>query len=255
MGFKLYDRAYFNYLVEPSTDIELFKENFPKMEYGIFLEFVDGILNNIEREIANYKLGLSEKEIKELKDFPEFRLLQEKKRYALSRKREYANKMQEQANSFTIPYRNIIFATMPSGNVCLEQDLKNIDEENYGKFKEALIRLRNNDRDFNTEKQKPMSGKSICNGLYEIKDFQFRLVYMIIDKETVLAIMAEDKIKETSSKKKTRQPAQRKMLVINQVKKYQELLQDEEKKQQIIALNDTIYEKLMAKLSKGRNVK
>lgn len=255
MGFKIYDKAYFNYLVEPSTDIEFFKNKFPKMEYSIFLEFVDSILNNIEREIANYKFGLSEEEIEELKDFPEFRLLQEKKRYTLNQKREYANKMQEQSNSFTISYRNIIFATMPSGNICLEQDLKNIDEENYEKFKEALIRLRNNDQDFNTEKQKPMSGKGVCNGLYEIKGFQFRLIYMIIDSETVLAIMAEDKIKETSSKRKTRQPAQRKMLVINQVKKYQELLQDEEKKQQIIALNDVIYEKLIAKLSKGRNVK
>ena len=120
---------------------------------------------------------------------------------------------------------------------------------------ETLTRLRNNDRNFSSEKQKPMIGKTVCSGLYEIKAFQFRLIYMIVNKDTVLAVMAEDKIKDTSSKKKVRQPAQRKELVESQVKYYQELLKDEVKKTEIIAQNDAIYDELVDILSKGRKVK
>ena len=135
------------------------------------------------------------------------------------------------------------------------QDLKDIDEENYDKFLGTLKRLRNNDTDFNAEKQKPLTGSNALKGLYEIKAFQFRLIYMIINKDTVLAIMAEDKIKDTASLKKLRQPAERKELVKAQIKYYQQAWQDETLRAKIIAENDCLYEELVNGLSKGREVK
>lgn len=255
MGYNLYDKAYFNYLGETSVDIQEFMTEFPKMEYTNFWGLTDGILNNIESEIKKYSDGLTPAEQEELNDFTEYRLLNEKKRYTLNKRKEYMDKMQEQEKNLEELYRNIIFATTPSGNVCLMQDLKDIDLENYDKFLETLTRLRNNDCNFSSEKQKPMNSKSVCGGLYEVKAFQFRLIYMIVNKDTVLAVMAEDKIKDTSSKKKTRQPAQRKELVESQVKYYQELLKDDVKRDEIIAYNNAIYDELVSILSKGRKVK
>ena len=255
MGYTLYDKAYFNYLSESSVDMQEFIDEFPKMEYANFLNLTAGILSDIDIEIKKYTDGLTVEEQEELNDFSEYLLLLEKKRYTLNKRKEYMDIIQEQEANLEETYRNIIFATTPSGNVCLEQDLKDIDLENYDKFLEALTRLRNNDRNFSSEKQKPMVGKNVCRGLYEIKAFQFRLIYMIVNKDTVLAIMAEDKIKDTSSKKKTRQPAQRKELVESQVKYYQELLKNEDEKEKIIAQNDAIYDELVDILSKGRRVK
>ena len=254
MGLTAYNRVFFGYLASASYDMGSFKNEFPSMKYTNFLELVDGLLEKIASEIADYSEGLSPEEQVELNDFPEYRLLLEKQKYCLVRKQEYLETLKEQKENKVSPLRNIIFAKTPVGNPCLMQDLKTIYKENYDKFLNTLERLRNNDRDFNSEKQKPMNGDGCLNGLYEIKDRQFRLIYMVINKDTVLAIMAEDNIKDTSSLKKTRQPFERKLLVSKQVKKYQEQLKDPVLREQILAENEEIYQRLVSELSKGRKV-
>lgn len=255
MGLAAYNKVFFYYLVDASFNMKAFKEEFPIIEYANFLELIDGLLDKIAKEIEVFKEGLSAEEIEELRKFPEYKLLLEKQEYALARKQEYLEQRQVQVDNEKEAYRNIIFAKTPAGNPCLMQDLKDIDEENYDKFLGTLKRLRNNDTDFNAEKQKPLTGSNALKGLYEIKAFQFRLIYMIINKDTVLAILAEDKIKDTTSVKKLRQPAERKELVKDQIKYYQKAWQDEILRAQIIAENDQIYEELVNELSKGRKVK
>lgn len=255
MSLAAYNKVFFYYLVDTSFNMKAFVNEFPIMEYANFLELVDGLLEKIAREIESFKEGLSPEEIEELRNFSEYELLLEKQKYTLARKQEYLEQRQVQADNEKEAYRNIIFAKTPAGNPCLMQDLKDIDEENYDKFLETLKRLRNNDTDFNAEKQKPLTGSNALKGLYEIKAFQFRLIYMIINKDTVLVILAEDKVKDTTSVKKLRQSAERKELVKDQIKYYQKAWQDETLREQIIAKNDHIYEELVRVLSKGRKVK
>lgn len=255
MSLAAYNKVFFYYLVDTSFNMKAFVNEFPIMEYANFLELVDGLLEKIAREIESFKEGLSPEEIEELRNFSEYELLLEKQKYTLARKQEYLETLKEQKENKVSSLRNVIFAKTPAGNPCLMQDLKTIYKENYDKFLNTLERLRNNDRDFNSEKQKPMDGGSCLNGLYEIKDYQFRLIYMIINKDTVLAILAEDNIKDTSSLKKTRQPFERKLLVSKQVKKYQEQLKDPILRAQILAENEEIYQQLVDELSKGRKVK
>lgn len=255
MGLEAFNKAFFSYLSSASYDMETFKHEFPTEEYTNFLELVDGLLEKISSEIADFSEGLSPDEQAELNDFLEYRLLLEKQKYCLVKKQEYLETLKGQEENKAMPLRNIIFARTGTNNICLLQDKKRINKENYDKFLEALTRLRNNDRNFNSEKQKPMSGDSCLNGLYEIKGYQFILIYMIINSDTVLAIMAEDKIKDTSSTKKTRQPFERKLLVSNQVKEYQEKLQNPGLREQILAENEEIYKQLIDELSKGRKVR
>ena len=83
----------------------------------------------------------------------------------------------------------VVFAKNTLGNVIA---IKHIEEiEKYGDEKyEALLglieRLQAGDTDFNAEKQRPLISSDKLKGIYELKDFQVRLIYMREGEYTVI---------------------------------------------------------------------
>ena len=83
----------------------------------------------------------------------------------------------------------LLFARNKFGNVMLQRDLNDIKkygDDKYGDVLALLERVANGDTDFNSEKQKPLASSNKLKGIYEMKDFQLRLIYMREGEYTVV---------------------------------------------------------------------
>jgi hypothetical protein len=75
----------------------------------------------------------------------------------------------------------VLFAKNPAGNVmALKQfeDIKDYGDDKYETLIGLLKRLMSGDTDFNQEKQRQLRSSDKLKGIYELKDFQIRLIYM-----------------------------------------------------------------------------
>lgn len=83
----------------------------------------------------------------------------------------------------------IIFAKNINGNMMAAkhfEDIKKYGDDKYEALMGLLGRLAAGDTDFNTEKQRPLISSKALKGIYELKDFQIRLIYMRENEYTVV---------------------------------------------------------------------
>ena len=83
----------------------------------------------------------------------------------------------------------VVFAKNTFGNLIALKHIEDIAKYSDEKF-EALLglieRLKGGDTDFNAEKQKQLISSDKLKGVYELKDFQVRLIYMREGEYTVI---------------------------------------------------------------------
>jgi len=83
----------------------------------------------------------------------------------------------------------VVFAKNQFGNVmALKQfeDVKSYGDDKYQDLLSLLDRLLNGDTDFNQEKQRPLRSSDKLKGIYELKAYQIRLIYMREGEYTVV---------------------------------------------------------------------
>ena len=83
----------------------------------------------------------------------------------------------------------LLFARNKFGNVMIQRDLNDIKKFGDEKYRDILAlieRVANGDTDFNAEKQKPLVSSNKLKGIYEMKDFQLRLIYMREGEYTII---------------------------------------------------------------------
>ena len=75
----------------------------------------------------------------------------------------------------------LVFARNSAGNTMIEKSLSEIEkygDEKYGNTLALIERVANGDTDFNCEKQRHLTSSAKLKGIYEMKGFQIRLIYM-----------------------------------------------------------------------------
>ncbi len=75
----------------------------------------------------------------------------------------------------------LLFARNELGKIMIEghiEDIKSFNDDKYKDLIELLIRLESGKTTFNVEKQKMLSNNRNYKGIYELKGFQVRLIYM-----------------------------------------------------------------------------
>ena len=91
----------------------------------------------------------------------------------------------------------VVFARNTYDNIMCRKDFEDI--ESYGDDKYDLLlglldRLYAGDTNFNSEKQRPLASSAKLKGIYELKDYQIRLIYMREGEYTVVigAVVKKD---------------------------------------------------------------
>lgn len=83
----------------------------------------------------------------------------------------------------------VVYAKNFFGNVMCINDfsvIKNYVDEKYELLMSLLDKLYNGDTNFNTEKQRPLTSSNKLKGIYELKEFKIRLIYMREGEYTVV---------------------------------------------------------------------
>ena len=89
--------------------------------------------------------------------------------------------------------RNLIYAFTKSDVTYLQNDVKSIPEEYYEKIIEMLERLEYDDLGFNSEKVRKLRNNKKIEGVYELKEFKLRLIYRVLDSDSVYVMMVRMK--------------------------------------------------------------
>ena len=75
----------------------------------------------------------------------------------------------------------VVYARNTYNNVMCRkdfEDIKSYGDDKFDSLMGLLDRLYAGDTDFNSEKQRPLSSSAKLKGIYELKDYQIRLIYM-----------------------------------------------------------------------------
>ena len=96
---------------------------------------------------------------------------------------EYYNNKSIEDNSLEIAPGDVklLLARSSLGNVMVEkqiEDIEKLKDERYASLVSLVEKLANGDTNFNSEKQKGLTNNESIRGIYELKDYQVRLIYM-----------------------------------------------------------------------------
>ena len=91
----------------------------------------------------------------------------------------------------------VVYARNTYNNVMCRkdfEDIKSYGDDKFDSLMGLLDRLYAGDTDFNSEKQRPLSSSAKLKGIYELKDYQIRLIYMREGEYTVVigAVVKKD---------------------------------------------------------------
>lgn len=155
-------------------------------------------------------------------------------------------KLQEFSQS---PQKNIIFAQSSKGNILFEQDLKRIPEEYYSDIVTVLTDFQNgNINEGNTTKIRKLSNNRSLYGLHEIKIFKIRIIFRILDHNTVYVIQTKMK-KSDNNSVDINELSQRKTQTNQEYETLKAEIQDENFKSKLIAEHEGIMKRLKNELS------
>lgn len=176
-------------------DEEDIKSALPTNDFQNFFPLITGLITKLELELEKLKAELlaSPTENKELISYINEEIeITSKKIIICQKKLEEASKEEKIIEEFDNQImKNIIFATTPSGNVCLENDLKVIPEEFYQEIIEMLEMLENGIIENNVVQARAFLNNQKLSGCHEIKAFKVRIIYKILSPDTVYVLLAK----------------------------------------------------------------
>lgn len=217
----------------------------PSPDFPSFIPIMNGLIDELNKDVEelNDLLNLEQnnEEIKALHQ--EIELYKFKLKICKERITIFKNQDEQLRIFSSSSSKNIIFAKSSKGNILIENDLKDIPEEYYLNIIDNISKLQEGIYESNTSKGRKLSNNKNLNGLHEIKSFKIRIIYRILDYNTIYIILAKMK-KSNNDKKDINEVIQRK----NQTnKEYEDLkikIQDEQLKSQLIAEHNELIEKL-----------
>ena len=134
--------------------------------------------------------------------------------------------------------KNLIFAFTDSGNVYFEKDLKEIPEEYYQVVIDNLYELENGNIGKNFKSNNKLSG------LRELCPFKVRLIFRVLDYDTIYVMMVRMK-KDNCSRDDVKQPEIRSNNTNDQFLKLKKLFRDPKFKKEYVLKNEGIKENLI----------
>lgn len=227
----------------------------PQPEFDNFFPIIKGIIELLEKEIFEV-----EQELKEISSLEsemleyikeELKILLFKKTICITllEKGQEDKTIEEEAQK--TPNKNIIFATTESGNICIENDLKNIPEEYYYEVEDSLRKLQEGFLETNIEKGKQLKSTNKIVGLHEIIHFKVRVTYRILSNDTIYVLMAKMK-KSTWDARDRKETIDRATQRNKQYKRLKKEIKDPIKKEELIQEHKKTLDRLLGHLEHNK---
>lgn len=259
-SFDLLKQTYIENLLK-INDEEIFIHHLPDIYFDKGLEILKELEKKLEKEIQNaneiIEVDIDEDEIAFYKS--EIDVMNKKLDIIRSIIRQQEQEQEiERENITNGTSKNIIFATTSRGTY-VEEDLKNIPEEYYEKILSCFEKLEQGYSDYNEEKQRKMgSANERLKGVHELKEFKIRLIYQVLDSNTVY--VSQIIFKKDDFSKKTRETMiSRREKVFAEYTKTKQEIEDQkiktEKTREHESIKQRIYEYLNSRRRGEKNVK
>ena len=175
-----YSNEYFNYLIVDCSIEEFEKDISPIFERYDSEWFLSKVENRLRDEISATKELLNNENDLELKATLE--LMNKKLLILLKMIEDKKLRDENQENLEQKPGDvKILFARNAFGNIMFDSSVDDISKYNDNKLSdliELLKKLDCGETNFNIEKQRQLRNNKNLKGIFELKDFQIRLIYM-----------------------------------------------------------------------------
>ena len=175
-----YNKAYFNWLTIEASLSKFEEEIFPlfgrSQNEWIFSKIENSLIENLKvmRELS--------KEDKSNELLEEINLISDKISLLSRMKTDQYEKEKRDSVLESNPGNvKLLFARNTLGNVIIDGHLADIKKDNDGKYPELIElikKLESGQTSFNMEKQKMLTNNRNLKGIYELKGFGVRLIYM-----------------------------------------------------------------------------
>lgn len=181
-------KMYFDWLLSLST-IENVKEEIESIiDKENNSETIKNIISALDNEISACNTLLEEDNDESIKE--EKNSIIEKKNILLEVIADYDKKKKNEVKLEEIGASGVLFARNKYGNIMVENDLKTIKKQSskdvYNWFIKLIEDLMQNKKTFVGTRQKGLTGDSNLKGLYEMKNFQARLLYRYAGDKVVI---------------------------------------------------------------------
>lgn len=242
-NIEMLRQQYFKAILYLQNEEEI-KEALPIPEYTNFFPILKGLIELIDNEIKTNELMLKDNEkgsemYEYIKD--DIKLLKFKRGLCIQLLLKAQNKIEIEESSKKTPVKNLIFATTTHGNIYLEKDIKNMDEEFYERIEKSLSSLEAGD----TIDIKPISNNQKLTKIWEIKQFQTRIFFKNLSHDTIYIISARIK-KDNNSSIDREEAIIRAKKTNKEYNKLIEEIKDPIKKEELIAKNKKIKDYLFS---------
>lgn len=234
--------------IDRLTEISLIKQELPNKEYIYYFDLMEYIIKKLEE---NLEFFLSEREsattdIEQIDE--EIELLNLKLDYCrkdLSLAKEISE--EEEKSELSTGRKHLIFAKRTFGGTFLENDLKNIEKENYGEVIALLEQIESGKNDSNVEKGRALVGNIKLKSICEVKGFQVRIYYKHLPNDLEYVFLGLTK-KADNPKVVRNIMVERNKNVNDEFNGLLKIVQDEELRRKLIEENDQIRNELIIKL-------
>ena len=222
----------------------------PLPDYKNFIPLIVGLIQILEQEIdKNLKIKAKESSEDMLEYINEEILsLQQKKDICNELLKETTKEIEIEKTDDNKENKNIIFASTNADNIYFEKDLKNIPKEYYKSIETCLKYIEKGIQEDNTEKAKSFTNNAKLIGLHEVKDFQIRVIYKILDPDTVYVMQVKVK-KDNNSLQDREEIVTRAQQTDKEYKKIKMDIKDEIKKMKLIEEHKKIKDRIIKTIS------
>ncbi len=232
------------------SDEEEIIDSIPSTKFENLFFILNGIIDRlIKAKEALYEL-LEEATVPEDKEEieKEIALIDKKIKYCTKRLEEGKEIVEVEEKAEQAVHKEIIFATSKMGNVCVEEDIKDIPQEYFERIIECFQDIENNVGNNNTAKKRKFTNNAKLAKTLEAKRFKIRVLYKNLTPDTAYVFIVRIK-KSDNQSKETDEIYYRYMNVDDEYEMLREEMKDEEKKKMIIEKNRKVKERILKRLS------
>ena len=238
-------------------DLEQIDSFLPEYSYYAFFRIMKGliqILKNYYNELN--EVLLSDTETPDLTMIEEYEITARKIEICEKKYQEAKEKENVEDLFYDGKVKHIIYATRGDGCTYFENDLNSIPEEEYFKILQSINELLNGIRSSNIVKDRRFINDATVKDVFEKKTFRVRVLYKLLDSNTVFLIMVKQKKKDNAKLDKEVIKARNKSTIDEYTRIKNTFEQNEEEKEKIIEQNDIITKNILEFLNKNmRGVK
>lgn len=186
---------YYNAIVDLQDEQHIL-DSLPTGEFQSFFPLMEGLISKFVEDYQELQSLADDPDVLELLEGLKMKIDICKERVESVKRQVEEDSIESQA---TCSMRHLIFAKTAFGSTFLQRDLKNIPHEYYDKVLSMLDTLEYGDFSSNPEKVRQLTNNKKLFGLYEIKEFNVRLIYRVLSGDMVYVMQARMKKDDNSS--------------------------------------------------------